>query len=240
MILGSWSDFRRYFSREVEETASFSFVNGTSRLERAAGSFLSMPKTNGGAAAAMQSDSVIEVTGTVSNDAIYTATNITATYVELAEAPVTEGPVTCTVRAVPRDLDHTPEWPLIDMRALGFDGGLTGMPSPFTAAVASLTANSTAADATAGADEYHWYLSQRTDDPTKQFWALKQFTGSSSLTFSGAVVLTPTTLFTNLYDVAVDNEELAPALKYVHLYCVRVLDGAIQWLDLYRAAQGAT
>lgn len=243
-ILGSFAEFRRLFSREVEETASFSFVNGTSRITRASGSFLSMPKANGGGNATMWPGSTIEVTGTTSNNGILTATDIQAGYVEVNETLTTEGPVSCTLRGVPRGNDDLPEWPLSNVRANSFDGGIVGMPAPYTGLVITLVANGTAgsptADAAAGTDEYHWYLSQRTDEPARQLWSATPYVDGTSSTYSGAILIGPTALNASLYDLSIDSEDLAAVLRHVHLYCLRISDGAIQGLDLYRAAQGAT
>lgn len=239
-ILGSFAEFRRYFSREVEETTSFEFVASGNELTRAAGSFLSMPSSSGGANIAMQANSVIEVTGTTSNDGIYNAETIAAGSVTLAETPTNEGPLTCTIKAVPRDVDDLPNWPLVDVRGLGFDGGITGMPAPYTGLNVTLTANSTAADSVAGTDEYHWYLSQRTDEPARKLWNITPYVDGTSNTYSGSVIIGPTALNVANYDLSVDSDDLAAVLRHVHLYVMRITDGAIQWLDLYRAAQGAS
>lgn len=240
-ILGSFAEFRRYFSREVEETASFTFDNATGRVTRASGSFLSMPSSSGGAALAMQSGSILEVTGTASNNHVFNAIEIAASYVRLGGSTVTnEGPVSCTIRAVPRDNDDLPTWPVSDVRGLGFDGGITGMSAPYTGGTITLTANSTTADSVAGTDEYHWYLSQRTDDPAKQLWLITPYVDGTANTYSGSVILGPSALNLASYDLSIDSEDLSAVLRNVHIYCLRVLDGAIQWLDLFRAAQGAT
>lgn len=237
-ILHSWAEFRRYFSEGIEGGASLTFAASGSTITRASGSFLSAPKVNGGTGAVQIGDTW-EQTGTSSNDGVLgIVSNVTSTVVTLSGATLAnEGPVAATYRSCALDPDETPRFPYENVRA-GSIGSITGMPSPYTGIQQVLTVNAGAADASAGVDEYHWYLSKRTDEPTKMLWTAIQYVDGSSNTFSGSVFLTPTALYADLYSLTVNNEDLSAALRNVHLYCVRVSDGAIQWLDLYLAAQG--
>jgi len=114
------------------------------------------------------------------------------------------------------------------VRAAGFDGGFTGISKPILAFPITFTVDGSAV----GAEEYDVWLSQRTDDGTRQMFSLVATAGYSgswtlSLTSQGAADLG---LAATTDSVSTGN--LAIGLRNVHFYCRRISDGAIQWVDL--------
>lgn len=93
-----------------------------------------------------------------------------------------------------------------------------------------LTINAEAVD---GGSAFDWYVSQRSDDPTKQWWLVSQY----SALRSGTIVmdLSPVGLAElGLEDTLdpVTADQSAAAVKFVDVYCLRRSDGAIQRRDL--------
>ncbi len=126
------------------------------------------------------------------------------------------------------DGDGYPTWPVDKVRITGFNAGLTGIPRPITAFSTGLviSCNGVAVD---GGAAFDWYLSQRTDDPARQYLAMRQHTD----TRSGTVLLTTTATGRAAVGMALPNspinEDQATRLfKDVTLYVRRVSDGAIQ------------
>jgi hypothetical protein len=132
--------------------------------------------------------------------------------------------------------DGFEEWPVAELNSGGFTAGFTGILKPITAFPITISCNAQAAD---GGAAFHWYLSQRTDDPANQYFTITQL----SATQSGSVVLALTSLAaTELglddVDSAVTEDDLVRLLKYVDLYVQRVSDDAIQHMLLLKATLG--
>jgi len=134
----------------------------------------------------------------------------------------------------PVDITGVLEWEPALMRALSFDGGITGTPTPITAFPFTVTVDGGAA----GAMAYDAYLSQRTDDVAAQYLRLTTAAGKSGswtirLTAEGASELG----LASVTD-AVTIDQLRVALKHVTLYVRRQSDGSIQLLHLLDATLG--
>lgn len=128
-------------------------------------------------------------------------------------------------------------WPVAELRSGGFTGGFTGIAKPITAFPITISCNAQAAD---GGAAFNWYLSQRTDDPTKQYLSITQL----SATQSGSVVLALTSLAVSELGLgsataAVGEAELIRILKHCDLYVQRVSDDAIQHVLLLQATLGS-
>lgn len=86
-------------------------------------------------------------------------------------------------------------------------------------------------DAVPGTDEYHWYLSQRTDDVTKQYFEVQRNdAGFPGITNSGRIRLVRTALSTSLYPVVgtASTSAVIALFKNLDVYVYRVSDGLIQ------------
>ena len=142
--------------------------------------------------------------------------------------------------------DGMERWPVELVRANGFDGGISGIPTPYIAAGGGnilLTVNASAADAAFGVDEYDWYVSSRTETEADQYFNSTSIPTLYPFSFSGSMRLeqnVPTIAAGTGWDAVPGN--LTPALnvklfKYTDVYCRRRSDGAIQWINLLRAMQ---
>jgi hypothetical protein len=186
----------------------------------------------------------VRPTGTASNDGVvYTVETVADNLLTLvaADTVVGEGPVACTLTSYWLDRDGFEEFPgpfghTNLVRAAGFDGGFTGIPKPWTGFVFSVTCNATAADAVPGTDEYHWYLSRRTDDPAKQYVSVVPYVNPFALgnTYSGTIKIDDTALATTELGIVepVTPTQIVEVFKHCDLYCIRAVDGAIQWVNL--------
>ena len=187
--------------------------------------------------------------GTANNDAIeYRVTTVTAAQLTLEHSGevTSETAVSRTYVAFHRDTDGMPRFPgprdstnLI--RSGGFTGGITGAPFPYLGVAFQVTCNSTADDSVAGTDEYDWYLSQRTDDPAKQYWLALDYNPGGGNTASGTISLVHSALATSelgVVDGPLPAQQYHDLLYKVALYVRRISDGAIQWLDLHKALTG--
>lgn len=121
--------------------------------------------------------------------------------------------------------DGVPEWDSGNVDQVGFVGSIT-FPTyvtfPYDIEVDA------GPDAVPGTAEYHWYLSQRTDDTTKQYFTIVQNdTSAPTVTNSGRIRITRTALATTLYPT-VTTAALIAMFRDVDLYVYRVSDGLIQ------------
>ncbi len=127
------------------------------------------------------------------------------------------------------------------VRAGGFTGGFQGLGSggavPFyDGTPLSISVNAFAADP--GPPQFDWYLSQRTDDPAKQYLAIHQAHDNvDGTTNSGTVQLGHTALATA--ELAISGipsvDQVMQLFRFCDLYCRRRSDGAIQWTNPLRA-----
>jgi hypothetical protein len=211
-------------------------VGPPATITRGAGSFVAEHHVAG-----MRPD----IIGTVLNDGRYgplaTVVALTLT-LDAADSLQAEGPIVSTVGSVYRDVDETEFWPselhpTTDLiRSGGFTGGFTGIDKPYGGTTMTVTCNAGAADAVFGVADYHWYLSQRTDDPASQYLTCVQKADAGGSSYSGSVEIHRTGLAVTELGIAIiptmaQNREL---FNYVDLYCKRVSDGSIQWVNLYR------
>ncbi len=239
MIVANFETFRSVFAERAEEqVVSSTFIAGPP-------SRINGPGASGGFLAGH----TVQVVGSASNDGYHSTISLVdgsglefTTNVVL----VAEGPISVTVSGEFRDTDGRALWPIANVRAGGFDTGVSGIPNPYDPRVApyTLTVNAGAADGSPGSDEYHWYLSQRTDSPASQYLSAIAFTDATSNTYSGSVVLNHTTLAETIFGFTTSDAltpgQLTQLFKYVHLYVQRVSDDAIQWVDLLRVMNANT
>ena len=86
-------------------------------------------------------------------------------------------------------------------------------------------------DAVPGVDEFDFFLSQRSDDPAKQYWEVQRNdAGFPGITNSGRIKLARTSLSTSLYPTvtAQSTAALITLFKDLDLYVYRRSDGLIQ------------
>ena len=229
MIVTIWSQWRYLCAVKGSGTPTCTFTPPHD-ITRAAGTW---------AADGYVPNHDIDFAGTVNNNRRYTYTGIPGpAHLTVAETVVAEGPVACSFVSAFHDVDGVERWPIALVRSGGM-GAITGVPTPFILVPFTCTVNASAPDAAPWTDEYDWYLSRRTDDPTKQLLNMIPKPVSGGNTYSGSVMIGESTLamseigFSGITDFTPDK---VPALmKYCHLYCRRRSDGAIQWIDLLRA-----
>lgn len=107
---------------------------------------------------------------------------------------------------------------------------LTGMSVPTSAASFpfTITINSQANDASPGVDEYDWYVSQRTDDTTAQYFSVANPSVLPS-TRSGTILVSLTAMATDLeYATPLDTRQILELFTDVDIYVKRRSDGLIQ------------
>lgn len=126
--------------------------------------------------------------------------------------------------------DGLPIWPYAKLHVVGFTSTWTipnSLPSGFESGTAwTITINGAVNDAVAGVSEYYWYLSQRTDDPTKQYFTISHPDVLPN-TRSGTVNIVFSALGQSLYST-VDSSNISTLFANVDLYVQRISDDAIQ------------
>lgn len=163
----------------------------------------------------------------------------------------TEATVTMTLcEGVTYDNSGWERWPVEYMRVgdggAPFAGGATGFSAtPYDGSTVLLTVNGAAADAVYGTDEYDWYLSQRTDEPAKQYLEIVQaYDDVGPTSFSGTCRVTPTALAEAKFDFVVgagtpiDPDVTRMLFRSCDLYVRRVTDQAIQRVDMLLKVTG--
>jgi hypothetical protein len=150
---------------------------------------------------------------------------------------VNEGPVSAQLKSAfidvggferwPVDLVDHPPLPQIEGADLPYDG------TPMTIHVGA------GVDATPGVDEADWYVSQRSDDPAKQYLAVTQTAASPGQTRSKAIDLIHTPLAESEFGVALGvrptPDQLINLFRYVHIYFRFRSSSRIKWVDLLKA-----
>ena len=237
MIIINYSDFRSRFAQRVVDTtassgsvATFADTN-PDRITRpsASGSYVA-----DGFVAGM----LITVTGTASNDGVYRVESVSPQVLTLsAEESLVPESVACSIVGVEMYPDGYEKWPYQNVRKPGSAFGdlgstITGIPKPWpTFSFFAITCNGSAPDASPGVDEYDWYLSQRTEDLVAKPLIVSPVVGAS-----GTIVIEPEA--SNFGKTAGDPltpDDVVKVFKNCHLYVLRKIDGAIQWVDLLRA-----
>lgn len=235
-ILQTFSTFRAQFAlAPLSSNDNFTFVNANP------------DQITGAPSPTVFSQNVgrLTVFGSAVNDGIFHSQAVSATAITLvpSDALTNEGPVLCTITFQPLDPDGYESWPvdLVRLPGSGFGNAgstLTGLPKtpPFYSHSSyTISCNAGAADAVPGTDEYDWYVSQRTDDPTIQAISVDPAPLSGGDSFSGSVVLTFEPSLLNLAAPPdLDSGDIVRVFKNVHVYVQRKSDKAIQWVDLLR------
>ncbi len=247
-ILPTWDQFRWVFS--IGGAAS-NQLHGTTAavaltynagppatITRGAGTFLGEFHVGG---------QYEDITGTANNNKrVLTDTTVAATItLDSSETLIAEGPVASNLLGVFRDNDMVEQFPSEFgntnlVRSGGFTGGFSNIDPGMWGLSVLVSVNSAVADAVPFVDEYNWYLSQRTNTPAEQWLAITSQIVLPN-TYSGSVNLVGTALamselgFTSPSDITMNM--VRELYKHCHLYCQRITDGAIQWIDLYKGIQ---
>ena len=247
-VIADWSTFRWIFSRGG---ATSNWLHGNSSgfaLTFAAGP----PATIAGGGTFIADHHAAEmhcdVSATALNNGRYLIDTVAAGLITLDSAETLQAEVVAaTLFSAYRDNDQVEEFPSelghVDlMRDAGFDlgigqlsGAVYGRIRPYTGSAFEASCNALAADAVKGTDEYHWYLSQRTDDPAKQYLSIAQKADTAAQSFSGSVSIVHTAFAVSDLDLTAATIYLARRELFGHcdLYCQRIADGAIQWIRIY-------
>lgn len=135
--------------------------------------------------------------------------------------------------------DGLPPWPIAKVRSGGFDNGFSGIDRPIDEFPITLSVNGQVADAVPGIHEYDWYLSQRSDQAARQYFAVAHLFSFIGDAVSGSIVLSLTDLAVaelaiSLPTSPLNTDRLIQTCKNVHVYVKRRSDGAIQWVDLLK------
>jgi hypothetical protein len=128
--------------------------------------------------------------------------------------------------------DGAPVWDHALVREFGFDDGFTGIDRPIAAFPITVSCDG---QAVSTANAYHWYLSQRTDDPALQWLSVTQSNPAQSGTVT--ISLTAKCVTDMGLSTTTDNMTeplLREILKHVDLYVCRTLDFSIQWVPMLR------
>jgi hypothetical protein len=129
-------------------------------------------------------------------------------------------------------------WPVGNLRINGFDGGFIGIPVPVTAFPLTISCNGLVDDPSPGGiytTSYNWYLRQRDPGETgvNDLLNIAQHSDPKS----GTVIINPSALGLSLYPT-VNFDSVLAMFRHVELYCQRLSDKAIQYVQLDRAAMG--
>ena len=172
--------------------------------------------------------------GTISNDGLRIVESISSADLTTGEVDVVnEGPVSGgqIVEGVNLYTDTLELWPIELQASIGTLEGITLTGFPW-----SVTINSIGADAAFGVDDYDWWLSQRTEDPAKQYLSIVQRADTGGDSFSGTVEIDITALGTAEFGVssmeAISVADAVKMFRRMAIYVRRRSDGAWQWRDI--------
>ncbi len=205
MIITSYATFRYVFSIKARSSGTFTYNNLTpATITRAAGSF-----TDDGWTANMS----IFVTETANNNGVFALAGHPAagTLTLAAGQTLTTETVASVVEGKFMANDGMETWPLA--KSSVWSGNMQWPPGGSVSLPDVLTVNGLGEDAVYGVDEWDWYLSQRTDDPAKQYFSLTQEIG-----MSGTVTLDTTALFDDMYPDGFSPQAVQEVFKNVDLY----------------------
>ena len=234
-VIPDFETFRRTFA----EVARYAAI-GTDQIEFVAPDILRRSSgdwTAGGFKVAHR----LTVSGTgTANDRYFTAATVGTNDMTVVESVVVAaGPFASVVLVEGAFIDNDGRelWPVANVRAGGI-GDITNIPIPYAGNVFEATINDGEADVIDGADEYDWYLSQRTDILASQYWSIIQGPGNLNFTFSGSVRLVHTVLAETEFGIVTAQDptpqQLINLTKHVDLYVQRRADKAISWVNLQR------
>lgn len=121
--------------------------------------------------------------------------------------------------------DGLPEWPAANVDQPGFVNSITfedPISFPWFIEV------DPGPDAVSGVDQFDWWLSQRSDVVSHQYWQLQRNDDLPVVTNSGRIKLVPTALAISLYPDGFDIAAQLVLFKNLDLYALRKADGLIQ------------
>ncbi len=97
------------------------------------------------------------------------------------------------------------------------------------------TMNGLQADASLGVDEWHWYLSQHTDESASQYLTMARIEGQVGFpytsTYSGTILMGLSSLGTSVFGTTLTPTQLRRLFDGVGLYTRRLSDGTIWMFD---------
>lgn len=233
-IIPTWSTFRSQFASGEIVTHAPALLGYTApdRIVVTSGDLVAL-----GYVAGMR----VQITGPtipVGNEGPFIIDSlISTTEIETVEQTIVTNANTAgrTLTGQQFDPDGVERWPVANMRAGGFTGGVTGMPIPYVfGLLITLTVNAGVADSVLNVDEYDWYLSQRTDEVSSQYLSMTEVPPGAS-SFSGSVRLVTSTVSNvlGIVDGPITPPQTALLFNKAHLYVRRKSDDAIQLIDLY-------
>ena len=116
-------------------------------------------------------------------------------------------------------------WPVANVGQAGFTG-LTRSTVPVTFPITLHATGSLNADSSFGVDEFDWYLSQRTDDPSDQYLSITVVT-PTTVSYSGSIQISKTSLGTATYP-GVTEDDLIGLFRHVDIYVQKRSNNLIQ------------
>jgi len=244
-VIPTWSQFRYLFgiggatSNQLygQSAGTFTYAPGPpATISQGAGDF-----TADGHLADMR----LDVINAPINSGRYTIASVQPLLITLSYNETLQAETVASVLAsIYRDADEVESYPaefhpIINLvRSGGFDTGFSGIPKPYDGTEIEVSINSGAADSAFGANEYHWYLKQKTDTLSKQYLSIRQKPSTFTESYSGTVLLQRTQLGIDEVGAgSITTQKIRELFSYCNLYVKRISDGAIQWIDLYRAQQ---
>jgi len=242
MIFHNWASFRAGFAESALRISTYTFADANPDTITCTDGSVDL------VADGFAAGQTIEVCNSISNDGTYTANAvggagnrvITLRPSDSLTAEVATANV--YVRGRNYDVDGIDIWPASYVRAGAFSGGFSGIDKPYTGAQMIITINALAYDSVWGVDDYDWYLSQRSDDPTRKYLDIAPAPRTASGTRSGTILVEHNALATAEYGtISTPSMALIHELfAYTYLYVQRRSDKAIQWVDLLRAMTETT
>jgi len=234
-VLRSFQSFRSQFSIYVWEQPTVSFVSGTpATITRGSGSFVTEGYLDG---------HYLDVTdglgSTTVNAGRRLIDTVAATTLTLAagETLTNEGPIDATFHSRFIDKDGYERWPDVDtyLHPSAFDDGFTGIPQPFDGTDFTVAVSGYTDDEKVNEDEYNWYLSQRTDDVSKQLLSIEQTPNAGGISYSGSVIIGISDYGLTQVSLPLSMNDQLLLFKYCHLYVQHLPTKNIQWVDLLEA-----
>ncbi len=159
--------------------------------------------------------------------------------------------------ATPVDPDGFEPWPAANVNTTGFDpndgtanamrfwseGRSPALIRPIRNMPIYISVKDEREDLTPGVDEYDWYLSQRTDDPSVQMLSFTQKPRTGGFTYSGTGILALTSYGVTQLGLAsatadLDEQTRRILFKNVFVYVQQKSDNLIQCVNILNYSEG--